>query len=226
MRGRLEGSFDLAQNSRRISLQRAVPAITSKLKDLSSIIVFVGELIASPRSIGAAIPSSRALARRMASYIPCRPKGYVVELGPGTGVITRAILERGVPMHRLILVERSYEMAKRLRKHFPGVRVIFGDAAHLSRMLSKHIDLESERVECIVSSLPLRSLPKEVVEAITGEVKMILKQDSRFIQYTYAIRQGCTGALKSFHRAASRTVWFNVPPARVDVYHAPRTSER
>lgn len=226
MRGRLEGSLGVTHPARPFSVSRAVPAITSRLKDLSSIAVFVGELIANPRSVGAAIPSSRSLARRMASYIPCRPKGYVVELGPGTGVITRAILERGVPMHRLILVERSYEMAKRLRKNFPGVKVIFGDAAQLTRMLAKHIDLETERVECIVSSLPLRSLPKEVVEAITSEIKTILKEDSRFIQYTYAIRQGCTGALKSFHRAASRTVWMNVPPARVDVYHSPRTPRR
>lgn len=217
MSGRLDGPLDIVHPAGAFSAKR-----TSRLKDLSSLAVFVGELIADPRSIGAPIPSSRALARRMASFIPCRPKGYVIELGPGTGVITRAILERGVPLHRLILVERSYEMAKMLRKKFPGVKMIFGDAADLTRLLARHIDLETERVECVVSSLPLRSLPKPVVESIARELKQLLKEDGRFIQYTYALRHGCNGALKSFNRARSRTVWLNLPPARVDVYHAPR----
>jgi len=221
MSGRLDGPLDVAQPVGTFSTGRTLPAVTNRLKDLSSIALFVGELIANPRSIGAPIPSSRALARKMASFIPHRPKGYVIELGPGTGVITEAILERGVPMNRLILIERSYEMAKMLRKKFPEVKMIFGDAAHLSRLLSKHIDLENEQVECIVSSLPLKSLPKPVVESITRELRQILKEDGRFIQYTYDLRHGCNGALSAFNRATSRTVWLNLPPARVDVYHAP-----
>lgn len=220
MSGRLDGPLDVTHPAADFSRTRTIPAITNRLKDLSSIAVFVGELIANPRSIGAPVPSSRALGRRMASYVPHRPKGYVIELGPGTGVITSALLERGIPSHRLILVERSYEMAKRLRKEFPGVKVIFGDASHLTKLLAKHIDFETERVECVVSSLPLRSLPKPVVEAITGELKQLLKENGRFIQYTYDLRHGCNGALNSFHRASSRTVWMNLPPARVDVYHS------
>jgi phosphatidylethanolamine/phosphatidyl-N-methylethanolamine N-methyltransferase len=217
MSRRLESPLD-------VSVNRVFPAVANRIKDLSSIALFVGELISNPRSIGAPIPSSRALARRMASYIPHRPKGYVIELGPGTGVITEAILDRGIPMHRLILVERSYEMAKMLRKKFPGVKMIFGDAAQLGKLLAKHIDLETERVECIVSSLPLRSLPKPVVEAITGELQRVLSADGRFIQYTYDIRHGCNGTLRAFTRIRSRTVWMNIPPARVEVYNVPSKS--
>lgn len=198
---------------------RRPTSIDRRLKDLSSLALFLGELVSNPRSIGAPVPSSRFLARDMAAFVPSDPEGYVVELGPGTGVITTALLERGVPPEKLLLVERSYEMAKLLRKQFPGVKVLFGDATHLSRLLSKCIDLDQERVSHIVSSLPLRSLPKQVVDGITSEVQAVLGKHGRFIQYTYALRHGCNGALRKFRKASSKVVWLNLPPARVELFH-------
>lgn len=203
------------------SRRRGGPTIGERLRDLSSLAVFIGELISNPRQIGAPIPSSRVLARHMASFIPRQPSGHVIELGPGTGAITSALLDRGVPAHKLVLIERSYEMTRILRKKFPGVKVILGDAAEMGKILSKHLDPETDRVGHVVSSLPLRSLPRSVVEAIARELHHVLGREGRFIQYTYDVRPREHEALRRFRRSRSRMVWLNLPPARVDVYHPP-----
>ena len=192
--------------------------LQSRLRNLSSVAVFVGELIANPRSIGAPVPSSRALARSMASFIPSSPQGTVVELGPGTGVVTSALLERGIPPEKLVLIERSREMIKILKRKFPGMKIIFGDAAQLTHLLAPQLN-GNGGVSHVVSSLPLRSLPKPVVADIARELGLVLGNGGRFIQFTYDLHSDSLPALRSFKRQASKMVWLNLPPARVDLFH-------
>jgi len=188
------------------------------IKALSSLAVFSGEVLTNPGPIGAAAPSSVALARRIARSLPAARDGYVIELGAGTGAVTDELLKHGVAPDRLLPVELSPNMVRHLCKRFPGVRVLRGDASKLGELLRAELPARGFRVSHIVSSLPLRSLPLGVVARIVREVKRLLPPGGVFVQYTYDL--GCRRfrPLESFERMSSSVVWMNLPPARVDVF--------
>jgi len=191
------------------------PPWEGSLARLRGWFVFAREAFANPREIGAVVPSSPALARRMARFVPSTPSGLVVELGAGTGVVTEALLDQGIPPHRLIAVELSASLARVLRNRFVDVQVLAGDAANLRRLLRRSgADLQSGPVT-IVSSLPLRSLPAPKVSTILREISALIRTEGRWIQYTYALAH--RRVPHGFARNQSSFVWGNIPPARVDV---------
>lgn len=182
--------------------------------------VFLREAITNPRNVGALFPSSRTLARRMARHAQIDARGPVVELGAGTGVVTAALLEHGIPPSRLFAVERSPALAEILRERFPGIQVVCGDACELRPLLEAHASARLPGPVQIVSSLPLRSLPEPVVAAIVREIAALVGTDGAWIQYTYALAH--RRIPPGFHRRQSSVVWRNVPPARVDVFTVTR----
>jgi phosphatidylethanolamine/phosphatidyl-N-methylethanolamine N-methyltransferase len=186
------------------------------LKELSSLIVFGAEILRPGARVGAALPSSPILARRMAQFLPPRPSGYVVELGAGTGAITEALLDRGLSARRLFAVERSGAMSKHLRKKFPRLNVLTGDAAQLGELLPGKVN--PDHISYIVSGLPLRWLDEDVTSAIMSEVRRLLPKNGRFIQFTYDLRRKRNAKLKGLELCESALVWRNLPPARVDVF--------
>lgn len=190
------------------------------IKAISSFAVFSGEVLTNPGPIGAAAPSSPALARRIARSLPSAGDGLVVELGAGTGAVTDELLKHGIAPDRLVPVELSPNMVRHLRKRFPAVRVLGGDAVQLGRLLRESLPARGPRVRHIVSSLPLRSLPVGVVARIVREVRRLLPDDGMFVQYTYNIGCRCFRPLAEFERISSSVVWLNLPPARVDVFRA------
>lgn len=178
--------------------------------------LFVREAITNPRDVGAVVPSSPTLARRMARLVDPAQDGLVIELGAGTGVVTEALLKRGVPPHRLVAIERSTALAEHLRVRFPGLRVICGDAADLRQLLRRYGSKIAAGRNQIVSSLPLRSIPAPKVLEILGEIGALLRGGGHWVQYTYALSN--RQAPEGFVRRNSILVWKNVPPARVDVF--------
>ncbi|MGE3308821.1 MAG: class I SAM-dependent methyltransferase [Limisphaerales bacterium] len=198
--------------------ERRPPGIESLAK-IRRWFVFAREAFANPREIGAVTPSSPNLARRMARLIPAADAGLVVELGAGTGVVTKALLDRGIAPDRLFAVELSPSLASLLRSRFHDVHVLCGDAANLRRLLRRagadpHSHSHSAPVT-IVSSLPLRSLPAPKVQSIVREISALIRPSGRWIQYTYALAH--RDFPDGFHRSQSSFVWGNIPPARVDV---------
>ncbi|AEM47150.1 phosphatidylethanolamine N-methyltransferase, putative [Acidithiobacillus ferrivorans SS3] len=179
---------------------------------------FTREFLRDPHAIGAVLPSSPFLARRMAAMVPHGP-GLVVELGPGMGPVTKALLESGISPQDLVLVEQAPAMVHHLRRHYPELEVIEGDAAHI-----QHLVAHRGPVRAVVSSLPLRSIPKTVVERIFQQLPGISRHGTVFIQFTYHFRCSCAGLPADFRRGRMAVVWRNVPPARVDafIYHAPQ----
>jgi phosphatidylethanolamine/phosphatidyl-N-methylethanolamine N-methyltransferase len=176
--------------------------------------LFVREVLANPRVMGAACPSSRQLAMSMATLLPHRFDGQVVELGAGTGVVTAALLRRGIRPQQLTVVERSPLLAAHLRKRFPHLQVVEGDAVHLSAMLERF----KTRAAAVVSSLPMRSLPAATVEAIMDQIDAVLGPDGLFIQFTYALRALPCHLPRRFKQVRSRIIWRNLPPARVEMF--------
>ncbi|BBF65608.1 MULTISPECIES: methyltransferase domain-containing protein [Acidithiobacillus] len=179
---------------------------------------FTREFLRDPHAIGAVLPSSPFLARRMATMVP-QGSGLVVELGPGMGPVTKALLESGIPPEDLVLVEQAPTMVRHLRQRYPEIEVIEGDAAHI-----QHLVAHRGPVRAVVSSLPLRSIPKTVVERIFQQLPGISRPGTVFIQFTYHFRTSCQGLPAEFRRSRVAVVWRNVPPARVDtfIYHSPQ----
>src|SRR5580700_97222 len=155
------------------------------LDAVTSLVTFGTELLNNPRPVGSAVPSSRFLARRIASFLPQSPKGYVVELGAGTGAITAALLKRGIPADRILPIERSETMVKLLKRRFPSLNIALGDATELRSLLKKWLPKNAPEVSYVVSSLPLRSLPEAVVTSILREIYHVLPRHGRLLQYTY-----------------------------------------
>jgi phosphatidylethanolamine/phosphatidyl-N-methylethanolamine N-methyltransferase len=187
------------------------------LEAVTSLVTFGTELLNNPRPMGSAVPSSRFLARRIARLLPKSPRGYVIELGAGTGAITAALLNRGIPHDRILSVERSETMVRLLKRRFPDLNVALGDAAELRSLLATVFEKQIE-VSYVVSSLPLRSLPENVVANILREVELVLHKDGKLLQYTYDLRKTTHHALSGFKRRYTSVVWANFPPARVDVF--------
>lgn len=189
--------------------------------------VFGQELMANPRPIGAACPSSPRLARRVAKMVGNGDSHYVLEIGAGTGSITSALLKYCVPPERLIAVERSASMVRLLQQRFEGVRIIEGDACELTSTLLRSGEVDLSRITHIVSSLPLRSLEPRQVQQITKEFLKVMKQGTQLIQYTYNLRQGSQELFGRLQQSSSSVVWLNLPPARVEAFTtAPATGPR
>jgi phosphatidylethanolamine/phosphatidyl-N-methylethanolamine N-methyltransferase len=184
--------------------------VTTSLADN---IRFLKALITRPKTIGAVIPSSAALARAMARQI--EPKaGPVLEIGPGTGVITEAILERGVAPASLTLVEYDEELAGHLAARFPHVQVIQGDAFDLDRSLRGH---DGMPFGAIVSSLPLLNHPMARRLAYTEGVTRRLAPGAPLIQFSYGAHAPVVPP-PGFAVIRAAQVWANIPPAKVWVY--------
>lgn len=187
---------------------------------LKHLTLFGSELLANPRAIGAACPSSPLLARRIASLVGRPRNSYILELGAGTGAITAGLLRKGIPAGRLIVLERSRAMVKVLHRRFPGVTVIEGDAADIQSIVRDDLKLATSDFSHIVSSLPFRSIPKPASQQIAAAIQDFLCHGARLIQYSYDLRNGSLGWFERLGHMHSSVIWLNVPPARVDLFSA------
>ena len=178
---------------------------------------FLKSLVATPRLTGAVAPSGRALARAMAAAVDPGTPGLVVELGPGTGPVTRALVERGFDLRRLVLVEYDPRFCRMLESRFERVRVIEGDAYDLPRALG---EFGGANIAAFVSSLPLLNQPPDRRETLIGDAFAIMGPEGVFVQFTYGLhspipREACVGRYAA-HRGPA--IWRNLPPARVWTY--------
>lgn len=178
---------------------------------------FIRQWIENPRLIGAVSPSGRALARTMAGFVDLNRDGPIVELGPGTGPVTQALLARGVAPDRLVLVEYESRFCHLLAERFPGVNIVQGDAYGLKATLEGKV---VGRISTVVSSLPLLVRPERDRVELLHQAFELMGDDGLFIQFTYGLTKspmplharGVTGA---YVGKGSAPVMLNIPPARV-----------
>jgi phosphatidylethanolamine/phosphatidyl-N-methylethanolamine N-methyltransferase len=176
---------------------------------------FLRNWLKNPLRMGAVTPSGPVLARKMASYVDPNGTGPVIELGPGTGPMTAALVARGVDPARLVLVEYSVEFCRLLRERFPGATIVHGDAYALSRTLAGKL---SQPADALVSGLPLVTRPEPVRLKLLNEAFGLMKPGAPFIQFTYAVVPPIPLKAGGFSAEPSERVWRNIPPARVWVY--------
>ena len=176
---------------------------------------FIRSWIEKPLSIGAVTPSSKALARAMAAYVDPAAKGPVIELGPGTGPVTEALVAQGIDPARLILLEYDPTFCKLLRQRYPAATVVQGDAYSLKRVLGTHL---AEPAAAVVSGLPLFTKPLKTRLKLVYEAFALMVPGAPFVQFTYATVGPIPKALDRVRSEASERIWMNIPPARVWVY--------
>ncbi len=169
----------------------------------------------NPLKIGAVAASSPELAAAMARHIPAGADGYVVELGGGTGPVTRAILDTGIAPERLIVVERDPVLHRHLAARYPAVRVLQGDAMHLQQLLRRE---GIQPVKAIVSSLPLLSMKKAIQHRIGSQAFAVLEPGAPLIQFTYGFFSPLNRRLLGVSGSVEDRVLQNLPPASVWLY--------
>lgn len=182
---------------------------------------FARAWFADPRRVGAIAPSGRSLARLITRQLGAS-SGPVIEIGPGTGVFTDAILKSGVRADQLVLIERSASLATALRYKFPDVRVIEADASALAGSL-----FGAGVVGAVISGIPILTMPDADVRALLTLAFDELRVGGAFFQFTYGLRcpigRSVLAGLK-LHAERVGTTVRNLPPATV--YRITRINER
>lgn len=174
---------------------------------------FLRALIARPKNIGAIAPSSPALAEAIARQID-PSLGPVLEVGPGTGVVTQAILARGVQPEKLTLVEFDEELARHLTARFPKTQVFQGDAFELDRTLGPGY---SAPFGAIVSGVPLLNHPVARRQAFMEGLFKRLLPTGTLVQFSYG-PQAPVKAPPGYTVTRTATILANIPPAKVWAY--------
>ena len=168
-----------------------------------------------PIRTGAVMPSGKALARRMARCVDPNSTGPVIELGPGTGPVTEALVRQGIDPKRLILVEFDPDFCRLLRTRYPEATVVQGDAYRLRRLLG---GIVREPAAAVVSGLPLMTKPPRTRLRLISDAMALLKPGAPFVQFTYAMGSPIPKYLGTIKGEPSELIWLNVPPARVWTY--------
>ncbi len=193
----------------------SVARVEKKTLRLDDEMQFIRSWIEKPLSTGAVMPSSRVLARAMARYVDPRSQGPVIELGPGTGPVTQALVRHGVDPSRLILVEFNPDFCRLLRTRYPAATVVQGDAYRLRRLLESYVD---EPAAAVVSGLPLVTKPLRTRLRLISDAMALLATGAPFVQFTYAMLPPIPKELSGVRAESSELIWMNLPPARVWVY--------
>jgi phosphatidylethanolamine/phosphatidyl-N-methylethanolamine N-methyltransferase len=189
--------------------------IAKKTLRLDDEMQFIRSWFEKPLSTGAVMPSSKALARTMAGYVDTKASGPIIELGPGTGPVTEALVQHGVDPARLVLVEFNPSFCRLLRTRYPAATVVQGDAYRLRRLLETFV---REPAAAVVSGLPLVTKPLRTRLRLIADAMGLLAPGAPFIQFTYAMVPPIPKALSGIKAEASELIWRNLPPARVWVY--------
>jgi phosphatidylethanolamine/phosphatidyl-N-methylethanolamine N-methyltransferase len=145
-------------------------------------LMFLRQYLRTPQDVGAVIPSGPQLTELMIKALALPGEGTVIELGPGTGVFTRALIAAGVAPERLLLIERNADFARHLAESFPGVEICTGDARVLPSLMAARGEGLAKR---IVSGLPLRSMDDATRRSIAHAIGETLAPWGRMAQFTY-----------------------------------------
>ena len=202
----------LARRGLRTAKRVTAPRLLRGSNAVKDQLQFLRGAILRPRSVGAVAPSSPALARAIAREIDPDAPGRILELGPGTGAVTAALIARGIPASRITAVERDSRFARLLVHKFPGIEIIEGNAFALAHTLG-----DRKGFAAIVSSLPLLLHAPAERDQFVASALARMARGAPLVQFSYGFSMPVrppAGAVVT--RAAF--VWKNLPPAQVWTY--------
>jgi phosphatidylethanolamine/phosphatidyl-N-methylethanolamine N-methyltransferase len=187
---------------------------------------FIRGMMLQPKTVGAIMPTSARTAARMASIIDTGSGLKVLELGPGTGVITKAILDRGVKPEDLVSIEYSTPFVKHLSAKYPGVHFINGDAFNLAETLK---DFHGQKFDCVISGIPLLNFPMHARVKLIEDLIKLMPPGRPVVQFSYGPMSPVIAKPDSYKIQHFDFVVRNIPPAQIwhykslpsDLSHAP-----
>lgn len=176
-------------------------------------ISFLKQWFHAPLRTGAIAPSSKQLANAMVFAAAAQPGGKILELGPGTGIVTHALIAAGISEGDLILVETNPHFAKSLAQKFPKAKIIINDAFLIVQELAE----QGAEISAIISSLPLFVYKKQQRELLYQNALRLVGPQGRLVQFTYNLVSP-VAPKANFRATPSRRIWANMPPATVWTY--------
>lgn len=177
--------------------------------------------IDKPRAVGSIVPTSAITARKMASIVDARSGLPVLEVGPGTGVVTRAILAQGVRPDNLYAVEYSADFVRHIRRLYPGVKVIEGDAFNLDKTLG---DMKDAVFDSIVSGVPLLNFPVPKRVAYVESLLDRIPPGRPIVQLTYGPVSPVPPGRGNYTVERFHFILRNIPPTQLWLYRRPRSN--
>ena len=180
-------------------------------------ITFLARWLRHPLAIGAALPSGRSIGRAVARRVQLERPGMVLELGGGTGSLTRAMLAAGCPADRLVVVEREPQLAGILERRFPGVRILQGDACELRLLLERQ---GIGQLATVVSSVPIKWFSRSDQNAVLQQSFDLLGPGGHVLQLTNAMTSPVPLDL-GFDGTEVERIWLNFPPIQIWCYRRP-----
>ncbi len=204
----------------------------SKLLELSDLpqaaqgpVLFWQRSLKNPRQVCSLFPSSPFVGRAMTEVLGDRIDSHVIELGAGTGAVTRQLIRNGVQADKLTLIEIDAQLGGHLRRQFPDVDVVIAPAQDLAKLWNER---NGGSVGAIVSTLPMRLFSKRLIFLVMKNSLQVLEDGGMFVQFTYRQNSPVPARVaKALNMKAWRytRVWLNLPPAAIWVYEkqaAPR----
>lgn len=198
-----------------MTTQTALEAGRKKPIDLDDELRFFRSWVQTPLITGAVAPSSRHLAQMMAGYVDPAAPGPVIEVGPGTGRVTEALVARGIDPARLVLVEFNPTFCELMRTRYPAATIVNVDAYNARPAIEQ---LGIEPAAAVISGLPLFTKPLAMRVQLLSDMLALAAPGAPFIQFTYATIPPIPRNQEGFSAEPSPRVWMNIPPARVWVY--------
>jgi len=177
--------------------------------------LFLLRVLKNPRQLGAVAPSSRHLGALLAKHAAVDDDSPIVELGGGSGSLTRALIKAGINPSRIYVIELDLELANYLKVSMPQVNVIHGNASDLKQILPSEI---IGKVQRIVSGLPMINIPQPIQRQILDSCFQIMAPEGAYLQYTYSPRSSINAKAYQLNKKRLGTVFLNLPPASVWQY--------
>ena len=190
-------------------MQRIRSRLAEKFDDE---IRFIKGMISTPKTVGAIMPTSARMAARMASIIDTGSGLPVLELGPGTGVITKAILDKGVKPEDLVSVEYSSEFVRHLRGKYPGVNFINGDAFSLAETLDNY---RGQKFDSVISGIPLLNFPMHQRVKLIEDLLNLIPVGRPVVQFSYGPVSPVVARPDSYTIKHFDFIVRNIPPAQI-----------
>lgn len=177
--------------------------------------LFLLRALRNPRRLGAVAPSSRHLGAMLVKHAAFDNDSPIVELGGGSGSLTRSLIKAGIDPARIYVIELDAELANYLKGAMPHVNVIHGNATDLEHILPSHV---IGKVHRIVSGLPMINIPQHIRGQILDSCFKIMVPEGAYLQYTYSPRSSIDAKVYQLNKKRLGTVFLNLPPATIWQY--------
>jgi phosphatidylethanolamine/phosphatidyl-N-methylethanolamine N-methyltransferase len=185
--------------------------VSKQARPAEGVLLFLRRWLAHPLRMGSIVPSSQTLCKRLVRHGWPRAGTVVLELGAGTGVVSRAFLDAGLSPERLVVVEVDSSMVRHLRDTLPGVTVIEGDARNAADLMPARF---KGRIGSVICGIPLVLLPVAEQRRFTHAMEAVAPGRG-FLHFSYCVTSPLSG--RKLGLRPKREAWtpLNLPPASV-----------